>query len=100
MKSHQAVDVTEVVPTFFAQSGLSEYDSTTIKPNGYTLQGDNCHVYFSSPDLSATLLSLTIISQIVTIPVAPGAKIQAEPGTMCFAVRMPSHIPFPDLSLA
>jgi hypothetical protein len=52
MKSHQAVDVTEVVPTFFAQSGLSEYDSTTIKPNGYTLQGDNCHVYFSSPDLS------------------------------------------------
>jgi hypothetical protein len=57
-------------------------------------------MYISPLQTSATLLSLTIISQIVTIPVAPGAKIQAEPGTMCFAVRMPSHIPFPDLSLA
>lgn len=41
MQSHQ-VDVT--VPTFFAQSGLSEYHSHSITPVGYSLQGDNCHV--------------------------------------------------------
>ena len=38
------IQVTEIVPTFFAAVGLTEYDSATIVPNGYTLQGDNCHV--------------------------------------------------------
>lgn len=43
MQTNQ-IQVTEIVPTFFAASGLTEYDSTTLIPQGYTLQGDNCHV--------------------------------------------------------
>lgn len=60
------IDVVEVTPTFFANSGLSEYDSN-VTPVGYSIQGDTM--------------------QIVTIPVAPGESIQCEPGTMCYSSK-------------
>mmetsp|Transcript_6498 Transcript_6498/g.13870 ORF Transcript_6498/g.13870 Transcript_6498/m.13870 type:complete len:265 (+) Transcript_6498:50-844(+) len=62
----QNIQVAEIVPTFLADSGLSEYDDH-LTPNGYTIQGDTM--------------------QILTIPVAPGASIQAEPGTMAFGSK-------------
>jgi hypothetical protein len=38
-----SIQVAEVVPTFFANSGLSEYEDK-ITPHGYTIQGDTMQV--------------------------------------------------------
>lgn len=39
----QNIQVAEIVPTFLADSGLSEYDDH-LTPNGYTIQGDTMQV--------------------------------------------------------
>jgi uncharacterized protein (AIM24 family) len=53
-----------VVPKFFEDSGMKTYHNA-VDPVGYDIQGDSM--------------------QIVTIPLAPGQKIQAEPGVMVLA---------------
>ena len=39
----QEVEVPIVVPAFFAESGLAEYDDT-LTPDGYTIQGESLQV--------------------------------------------------------
>lgn len=53
-----------VVPTFFVESGMKTFTGA-VDPVGYDIQGDSM--------------------QIVTIPIAPGQSIQAEPGVMVIA---------------
>lgn len=55
-----------VVPQFFVDSGVKIYDNTQ-EAVGYDIQGDSM--------------------QIVTIPLSPSQKIQAEPGVMVLASK-------------
>ena len=64
-------------------------------PVGYDIQGDSMQVRTHSLThsnhtlLTHTLFaSLEILVQIITIPLAPGQSIQAEPGVMVLAVSI------------
>ncbi len=57
------VQVPNVVPTFMQASGLSVF--VPMSSPEFSIQGDD--------------------SQVLTLAVAPGQEIQAEPGSMCFA---------------
>lgn len=57
------IKVPNVVPTFMAQSGLSTF--VPMSSPEFSIQGDD--------------------AQVLTLSIAPGQEIQAEPGAMCFA---------------